>query len=140
MKLLVLFTLQLLFSQYCTEYQGREGLIVDGSGHISSVESVPGSGNIARLIPNGSGDISSVERHLDSGNFARYKKGRMRHFRRIEKMVKWCTSKTKAKEIDNAVGWKKIIGASVFVLVLVVVVGLVHVLYFYVQFQYEWMV
>ena len=108
-------------------------MIVDGSGHISSVESVPGSGNSARLIPNGSGDISSVERHLDSGNFARYKKGRMRHFRRIEKMVK-------AKEIDTVVGWKKIIGATVFVLVLVVVVGLVHVLYFYEQFQYEWMV
>ena len=131
MKVWVLFTLQLLFSHYCTESsQGGEGLIVAGSGQISSVESVAGS----------AGHISSVERHPDSGNFARYKSGRKRHFRRIEKMVMWCTSKTKAKEIDTVVGWKKIIGATVFVLVLVVVVGLVHVLYFYVQFQYEWMV
>ena len=131
MNLLVLFTLQLLFSHYCNESsQGGEELIPNGSGHISSAESVAGS----------AGHITSVERHPDSENFARYKKDRMRHFRRIEKMVKWCASKIKAKEIVSAVGWKKIIGAFVLVFVLVVVVGLVHVLYFYEQFQYEWMV
>ena len=102
MKLLdlVLLTLPLL-SHYCSESQRSEVAIYDGSGHIPiSVEQL-------------------------SGNGAMDKKARKRCFRRRkQRLVKWCESRMKAKEIDSEVEWKKIIGATVFVL------GLVHVLFF----------
>ena len=102
MKVWVLFTLQLLFSQHCTEPQRSGELIADGSG-----------------------SILSLERVLDSGKIARCKKGRERYFRRRERMMaRWCFSRMKAKEIDREAGWKKIIGATAFLL------GIVHLLYF----------
>ena len=53
------------------------------------------------------------------------KKERKRFLRRRkQRLVKWCESRMRAKEIDSEVDWKKIIGATVLVL------GLVHVLYF----------
>ena len=99
---LVLFALQLLLSHYCTQSQRSKELISDGSGHISN-----------------------VERHLGSGNVATYKKGRKRYLLRRKRMDKWCASQMKAMDIDIKVEWKKIIGATVFVL------GFVHLLYFY---------
>ena len=102
MKVLVLFTLLLLFSHF-TESQGREEeQIYDGSGHVTN-----------------------VERLLSSGKVAKHNKGRRRYLRRRQRMVKWCASSKKAKEIDCDVEWKKIIGATVLVL------GLVHILYFW---------
>ena len=101
MKVVVLFSL-LLFSHY-TESQRQDEEPVD----------------------DGSGLVTSVERLLSSGNIATYKKDRRRYLRRRQRMVKWCASRKKAKEIDCEVEWKKIIGATVIVL------GLVHILYFW---------
>ena len=101
MKVLVLFTL-LLFSHYTESQRREEEPISDGSGHVTNVEMLSSSGNIAT-----------------------YKKDRRRYLRRRQRMVKWCSSRKKAKEIDCEVEWKKIIGVTVFVL------GLVHLLYFW---------
>ena len=59
------------------------------------------------------GPSSSFERLLRSGNIAR-QDGRRRRF-----MVRWCSSRMKAKKIDNEMEWKKIIGATVFVLIVI---------------------
>ena len=101
MKVWVLFTLQLLLSDYCAESKRNGELIADGSGQMSSWERV-----------------------LDSGKIRRCKKIRERYLRRRERMAGWCFSKMKAKEIDNEARWKKITGATAFLL------GIVHLVYF----------
>ena len=94
---LVLFSL-LLLSLYCSESQKREKAISDGSGHITTSVSCSGKMDDKTL--------------------------RRRCFRR-RRMVKWCDSRMKAKEIDDEASWNKIVAATVFVL------GLVHFLYFF---------
>ena len=98
MKVLLLFTL-LIFSHYCSESQRSKELVTDGPS-------------------------SSLETLLRSGNIARHQNGRRRRFMRRQMVVRWCSSRMKAKKIDNEMEWKKIIGATVFVLVVV------HFLYF----------
>ena len=97
-----MFILLLLFSHYTESQRKEEGAIFDGSEHVTN-----------------------VERLLSSGNIATHNIGRRRYLRRRQRMVKWCSSRKKAKEIDCEVEWKKIIGVTVFVL------GLVHLLYFW---------
>ena len=102
MKVLVLFTLLLLFSHFTESQRREEEQIYDGSGHVTN-----------------------VERLLSSVKVAMHNKGRRRYLRRRQRMVKWCASREKAKEIDCEVEWKKIICVTVFVL------GLVHLLFFW---------
>ena len=119
-----LFTLQLLLSQS----QRKEVVISDGSGHITtSVERLSGDEAMIKTDDGSSGHVTTnVERLLRSGNAAIDKtESKRRLRRRRQRLVKWCDSRMKAKEIDNDIEWKKIIGATVLVL------GLVHFLYFY---------
>ena len=123
---MILFNLILLIflflSHCCTESQRTKVSISKGPGQIpASVEQL--SGNAAKT-DGSSGQIpATVERQ--SGKAAMDKKARKRFLRRRkQRLVKWCESRMRAKEIDSEVDWKKIIGATVLVL------GLVHVLYF----------
>ena len=79
----------LIFSHYCSESQRSKELVADGPS-------------------------SSLERLLRSENIARHQNGRRRRF-----MVRWCSSRMKAKKIDNEMESKKIIGATVFVLIVI---------------------
>ena len=101
MKVAVWLSL-LLFGHYTESQRREEKAFSDGTGHVKN-----------------------EERLLSSGNIATHNVGRRRYLRRRQRMVKWCSSRKKAKEIDCEVEWKKIIGATVLVL------GLVHILYFW---------
>ena len=100
MNILVLFLL-LLFSQF-SDSQRKEEMVTDGSGHVMIVERVP--------------------RSQDAATYNN--KNRKRYLRRRERMLKWCSSRVKAKTIDNKVEWEKIVGVTV------VLLGIVHVVYF----------
>ena len=95
---LVLFSL-LLLSLYCSESQKREKAIFDGSGHITTSVSCSGKMDDKTL--------------------------RRRCFRR-RRMVKWCDSRMKAKEIDDEAGLNNIVASSVFVLCLIFVLEFVR--------------
>ena len=96
-----LLVILLIFSHCCSKSERSKELIADGPRHFSSLERLSRSGKVAT-----------------------HQTCRTRRFRRRRRMLRWCSSRMKAKKIDSEMELKKIIGATVFVLVVV------HSLYF----------
>ena len=101
-KLRALLAVLIVVLPFLTECESNRMLVSDDAEQEQSMKTLTNS----RTLPTVRG---------------RGRRGRM--WRRRRRCVKWCSARTKAKEIDE-VDWKKVIASTVFV------IGVVHVFYF----------